>query len=607
MQVYSSTVTDITWERIHLTATVVFETELPTNTRFFLVRESDNVIWAELEPENSLDKCVKLHLNISNNGLNRCIPNGVYNLVATDGNGFYSVAGYNGPFETLGLWGRSFQYRTNAGTYSVSFLLDEYADVSRLQIQIFNAVSRMLGYYPEVQGDAWRNTVAVSAKDGNTPEARTSLSATLAKKAGQKLWKKLTSLVGKQNRHRVLKLFYHMARRLRRKGKKTLLFLSEQTDVMPLNMQAILTRLRERGLDEEFRILISLRRFTSQKQTILSTLQMIHKLAQADIIVLDDHVPVLDWMKLAADTTVIQVWHAGAGFKGVGYSRWGHHGCPGPFSAHRQNTYSISGSAAISHFFSEQFGILDEQVIPTGMPRMDAYLDPDNRKRITEALYEAYPQTKGKMVILFAPTYRGRNRENAYYPYELIDFEALYQLCRKKDAVVLFKMHPWVPGEVPIGERYADRLISVNAYPNINDLFYITDLYISDYSSGMYEFSLMNKPMLFFAYDKVQYAASRGFHRDYDTVVPGRICMTFRELLTAIDEEDYQFEKVAQYVKDHFDFVDCNSTDRVIDWLILGKLPAQYREALDRKRARIRSTIGKTLCFDDGAAGENEA
>ena len=607
MTAYPSTVTDISWERIHLTATVAFQMDIPEATRFFLVREEDHIIWAELEPDRPFGRSVRLHLNITNNGLNRCIRNGVYNLIATDGAGFYSVAGYTGTFETLGKWGRSFQYLTNTGTYSVSFLLDEYAEESRLQIQIFNAVSRMLGYYPEVPEDAWRNTVAVSAKDGNTPEEKTSLGAAFAKKAGRKLRKKLTNLVGKQNRHRVLKLFYHMARRLRRKGKKTLLFLSEQTDVMPLNMQAILTRLRERGLDEEFRILISLRRFTSQKQTILSTLQMIHKLAQADIIVLDDHVPVLDWMMLAADTTVIQVWHAGAGFKGVGYSRWGHHGCPGPFSAHRQNTYSISGSAAISHFFSEQFGILDEQVIPTGMPRMDAYLDPDNRKRITEALYEAYPQTKGKMVILFAPTYRGRNRENAYYPYELIDFEALYQLCRKKDAVVLFKMHPWVSGEVPIDERYADRLISVNAYPNINDLFYVTDLYITDYSSGMYEFSLMNKPMLFFAYDKVQYAASRGFHRDYDTVVPGRICMTFRELLTAIDEEDYQFEKVAQYVKDHFDFVDCNSTDRVIDWLILGKLPAQYREALDRKRARIRSTIGKKLCFDDDAAEANEA
>ena len=585
MQVYPSTVTDISWERIHLTATVAFETELPLNTRFFLVRESDNVIWAELEPDHPLGDTVRLHLNVTNNGLNRCIPNGVYNLVAADGKGFYSVAGYNGPFETLGLWGRSFQYRTNAGTYSISFLLDEYADVSRLQIQIFNAERVELGNYPLPNRD-WRN-------------------GTFLKKLGKMILKKLKSLLGKRNQHRLLRLYYGLARQLQPTGKKTLLFLSEQTDVMPLNMQSVLTRLRERGLDKEFRIQISLRRFTSEKQTIPSTLKMIWKLAMADTLVVDDHVPVLDWLVLDPAVVVIQLWHAGAGFKGVGYSRWGHHGCPGPFSAHRQYTYSISGSGPISHFFSEQFGILDEQVIPTGMPRMDAYLNPENRKRVTAALYEAYPQTKEKMVILFAPTYRGRDRKNAYYPYELIDFPALYRLCQKKDAVVLFKMHPWVPGEVPIDEAYSDRLISVNAYPNINDLFYITDLYITDYSSGMYEFSLMNKPMLFFAYDKIQYSASRGFHRDYDSVVPGKICMTFQELLTAIEEDDYQFEKVAEYVRYHFDFTDYHSTDRVIDWLILGQLPEQYRQALERKRERVRNTIGKTLCVENAVLNDN--
>lgn len=48
-----------------------------------------------------------------------------------------------------------------------------------------------------------------------------------------------------------------------------------------------------------------------------------------------------------------------------------------------------------------------------------------------------------KQVILFAPTYRGKGRGDAAYPYELIDFEKLYQLCGE-DTVVLFKMHPWV-------------------------------------------------------------------------------------------------------------------------------------------------------------------
>lgn len=601
MTMTPSTVTDISWERIHMTATVAYETELPEQTHFFLVNASSKVIWAELEPDCPVGRSVRLHLNITNNGLNRCIPNGVYNLIATDGNGFYSVAGYNGSFETLGQWGRSFQYLSNRGTYSVSFLLDEYAEESKLQIQIYNAVQRKLGNYNRPSNGVW-NEPETELQETDPIKKKPLWLVSFVKKIYRKIRNKGKSLVGKKNRRRVLRFCYRSARKVHHSKKKTVLFLSEQTDVMPLNMQSILERMKARKLDEQLEILVSLRKFTSEKQTYFSTLQMIRKLAWADVIVLDDHVPVLDWLVLDQAVVVIQVWHAGAGFKGVGYSRWGHHGCPGPFSAHRQYTYSISGSASISHFFSEQFGILDEQVIPTGMPRMDAYLDPENRKKISEILYETYPQTKGKMVILFAPTYRGRDRKHASYPYELIDFPALYELCRKKDAAVLFKMHPWVPGEVPIDEMYSDRLISVNSYPNINDLFYITDLYITDYSSGMYEFSLMNKPMLFYAYDKVQYSASRGFHRDYDSVVPGKICMTFQELLTAIDQDNYQFEKVAEYVKQHFDFADCHSTDRVIDWLILGNLPEQYREALDVKRAKVRSTIGKKLSIEEAVA-----
>ena len=95
---------------------------------------------------------------------------------------------------------------------------------------------------------------------------------------------------------------------------------------------------------------------------------------------------------------------------------------------------------------------------------------------------------------MFAPTYRGQNRKTANYPYELIDFEGLYRYAQKNDAVVLFKMHPWVPGDVPIEEKYADRFFSMNTYPNINELFYVTDLLITDYSSSMYEFLLMEKP-----------------------------------------------------------------------------------------------------------------
>jgi CDP-ribitol ribitolphosphotransferase len=311
-------------------------------------------------------------------------------------------------------------------------------------------------------------------------------------------------------------------------------------------------------------------------------------MAQSGTIFLDDHAPVLDWLKLDSDTCVVQLWHAGAGFKSSGYSRWGHMFCPPPQSCHRQYRYGISGSRQIAPFFSEVWGINDELVLPTGMPRMDEYLNEDYRKQKTEELYEQYPMCKGKKVILFAPTYRGNNKGDAYYPYNLLDMEELYRLCGD-EYVVLFKMHPWVNVDISIEEKYQDRFASAIQYPNINDLFYITELLITDYSSNIFEYSIMRKPMLFFAFDKVQYSVSRGFHRAYEESAPGKVCYTFAEVLEAIRNQDYKYEKVEQYVEHHFDYIDTHASDRVIDWILLGQMPEEVRKDIETKEAEVKA------------------
>ena len=150
-------------------------------------------------------------------------------------------------------------------------------------------------------------------------------------------------------------------------------------------------------------------------------------------------------------------------------------------------------------------------------------------------------------------------------------------------------MHPWVSDPVPIPEELHDRLFDMKSDANINDLFYITDLLITDYSSSMYEFLLMNKPMLLFPFDKNQYSVSRGFHRDYDSNVPGKICMSFDELMTALRNRDYEYEKVSSFLSYYFDQVDTSNCDRVIDWLILDQLPAEYKTALTTKREHINN------------------
>lgn len=543
------------------------------------------LVEAEFEILSLQDSSAYLKLNITNTGINRCIVNGTYFVVAVSGTDRYSVAGYEGASEKLASWGRHFLYGSNKGIYSVTFLMDEFSETPILQLLVYNATTRQIGNIPPLaQG--------VPTKKKNLfQKAFPAVSLTKWKNKIKRNLKNQKLKLG-----RALYRYINACHRNFRFGKKKrVLFLSEQDDSLALNMQIVHDRMLERGLQSQFYIDQSLRKRTTEEQSIFSEIRNLLKIARADILILDDHVPTLDKVKLYPSVVVIQLWHAGAGYKGVGYSRWGHQGCPGPYSCHRQYTYCISGSSNISGFFSEQFGILDEQIIPTGMPRFDLFCNQENRDKLTKTLYANYPQLNGKFVALFAPTYRGRGRKTAYYPYDKLDFDQLADYCKQKNAVILFKMHPWVTQPVPIPEQYSDCMLDMNTYGNINDLFYVTDLLITDYSSCIYEFSLMRKPMLFFAYDKTQYSTSRGFHRNYDQTIPGKLCEDFESLLNAMRNEDYEFEKASRYVEDHFDQVDDKNADRVIDWLILGKLPEKYKKALEVKKAHVQKTRGLSL------------
>ncbi|MDF1489941.1 CDP-glycerol glycerophosphotransferase family protein [Tessaracoccus caeni] len=381
--------------------------------------------------------------------------------------------------------------------------------------------------------------------------------------------------------------------------KPRILFASEMRAQIEGNLLAVRDRMIERGLDKQFDMQFSFR--TAGTATTMGFVRLLQEMGRADIILLDDYFPPLGWLSLNPDTKIIQLWHAGSGFKSVGYSRFGKFGSPGLANAHRKYTYTITGSHHLKHVYSEAFGIEEEAVIPTGLPRIDTFLDPTAQEASLRDAYAAFPEFKGKRVIMFAPTFRGRGARQATYPYEKIDFEALYELCGE-DTVVAFRMHHFIPGNVPIPEHMRDRFIDVAHYRNGNDLLLLTDLLITDYSSIIYEYSLLNRPMLFFAYDEQVYSSVRGFHRPYQETAPGKVCHTFDELLTAIHDEDFETWRTDQFRQENFDNVDTHSSDRVIDWLILGEPPA---EAVAPERHGQSAVAESPSTNSDGAQEEN--
>lgn len=567
-----ATVVDIRWERIFMHLEVETEGE-NKNLIFYAVDELGcaNARFKQRILENGN---YELTLNITNQGENKCIAGGNYWIVACRDESKLGVCETGVELiSRLEDCSRGFLYGGQKKIFSITFYISEGDDTLPFRMLVL-------------------------------PASKTGFGAP-TNKMFQRKHTTLKASINKNRRPFLRAVYKHYNKKYKHK-KNTILFMSEQSEYLGGNQTAVITQMKKRGMESQFKILESARPAAAAHQSMKSWFTVIRKLAQSSIVVVDDHAPILDWMTLDDRTKVIQLWHAGAGFKSSGYSRWGHEGCPAPHSAHRQYDFGIAGSKNIAPFFSEVWGINDEQILPTGMPRMDEYLDESYRKSKTEELYAHFPMIKGKKVILFAPTYRGRNKKTAHYPYELIDFDKLYELC-KDEYIVLFKMHPWVAQAVPIPEKYLDKFVDVNLYPNINDLFYITDLLITDYSSNIFEYSLMGNPMLFFAFDKIQYSFSRGFHRAYEESAPGKVCYTFDEVLDAIRNKDFETEKVQQYVEHHFDHIDTEASNRVIDWLILGKLPEETVKELhdiDEKNAKMHKMTFEI--FDEDLVTEEQ-
>ncbi len=369
-------------------------------------------------------------------------------------------------------------------------------------------------------------------------------------------------------------LFWCMRLAARRNGRR-ILFSSDSRADLGGNLKLVYDRMVERGLDREFELLTLFKPGIVARRTIGDRVRLPRLLARVDTIVIDDFQPVIYRVNVP-DVSIVQLWHAVGAFKTVGYSRVGKPGAPNPYGrAHKNYTWATVSAQDDIAVYAEAFGIPESHVVATGIPRVDPMFDPAHRQASLAAVAARIPETVGRTVYLFAPTFRGHGARSASYDNARIDVAALHALCVERDAVCLVRMHPFVHEPLAVPEAMRDRIVDASATATANaatpietnDLLFAVDLLITDYSSIVYEFSTLGRPMLFFAYDLDEYVASRDFYEPFESFVPGRIVRTFEELLAAIRREDYEQDKVEPFARRHFDHLDGGSTDRVIDLL----------------------------------------
>lgn len=381
---------------------------------------------------------------------------------------------------------------------------------------------------------------------------------------------------------KILNKLYKVLSAVIRKKEKTILFFKENGDHPTENMLALQSRMLERGIDKQFKIIHRYRNIFSGRQKIWEWIKDFCVVAQSDYIFIDDYTPLFNFIDLDDSTVLTQIWHAGVGFKSVGYARFGLRGSPDPYaSSHRKYTYALVGNKHLRQIYSEVFGIEESALLATGMPRLDHFLDEETKQQIIDKLNTKYPWTRDGRIILFAPTFRGTGQKEAYYPYEYLDMDALYEMCQRTNSYFVFEMHHFISEMPKIEERYADRIFDLSC-ESLNELFYIADVLITDYSSCFYDYILLEKPVVFFTPDRLAYTAIRGVQRPIKDMAPGLVCDSFNQLLDSLSNSAYCTHKMPIGMVDRAAEKTKLASDRVIDFVLFGKDDDEVRETHGR-------------------------
>ena len=191
--------------------------------------------------------------------------------------------------------------------------------------------------------------------------------------------------------------------------------------------------------------------------------------------------------------------------------------------------------------YEKSFNVPFSHMIKTGMPRNDVLYN-TTEKEIKE-IKNKIGLPLNKKILLYAPTWRDSKDGGVSYsikpPMNLEKWERILG----HDYILLFRTHPYT--NKLLGVDFNEFVRNFANYPDINELLKIADILISDYSATIFDYSILERPIISFAYDCDEYERDRGFAMDIRKEMPGGICKTEDDVLDRIINMIYEKEVMA--------------------------------------------------------------
>ena len=355
-------------------------------------------------------------------------------------------------------------------------------------------------------------------------------------------------------------LLFNLSRAVLPLKKGRVAFLSMHNEALHDSLGAVMEETKNRGFET---VLLTRRDLEQARTHPLHALRFFfvgaRKLATAEAVFLNDNFMPMGALRFRKEVRVTQLWHAEGVFKKFGLSMSQPEGMrKRELAGNRKLTHVVCSSKAVAPYYAEAFGVSLAQVLPLGAPRADLLLQPGAKQAAQKKLFDAFPLLSGKRLILYAPTFRDTDAENAALM-QKID-PAAFHARFDADAALLVRLHPQIH---PV-ERDLLQVTDVTDYDDVLSLVLACDALITDYSSICMDFALLEKPCVFFAFDLERYQAGRDFYFDYASYVPGPVAETFEAALDAL-KAPADNPKLQAFRTFNFDYFDCESAKRVAD------------------------------------------
>ncbi len=299
-----------------------------------------------------------------------------------------------------------------------------------------------------------------------------------------------------------------------------------------------------------------------------NSLKLLFQVADAKYVFINEASNVLSAVRLREGSSVIQTWHGCGAFKKFGFSTaelsWGVSLSEMEKYPYYKNLSLVTVSSPECIKAYKDAMRVDEDIIrPTGVSRTDYYFRKKSDILAKRRFEELFPEAGGYKVILFAPTFRGTQKEAVSVE---LDYRKLKGALSDRFVLVI-KEHPFVREKAWIPEDCYGFARDLTGEMSIEELMLRADICVTDYSSLIFEYSLLLRPMIFYAPDLEKYYDERGFYYSYEELTPGPVTRTMDELIAAVKDFDRGFdERQVKEFRDRFmGSCDGNSTERIYD------------------------------------------